>query len=184
METSKIKSFQPVVVVVEGKTDSAKLKKIYGQTIKVIETSGMGINQEIINQIKVLGFDHQIIVFTDPDTPGKKIREVINQALEGKVYHAFIEKKDIVKPGKIGIAEASDEAIMKALANLIVFDKDHQSLTWKEYLDYGFYQPSMRQRICAYYHFDQHLNNKTLFKWLNWMNINAQEIQQIWEESE
>jgi len=143
METSKIKGFQPVVVVVEGKTDSAKLKKIYGQTIKVIETSGMGINREIMSQIKLLGLDYQIIVFTDPDGPGKKIREVINQALEGKVYNAFIEKKDIVKPGKIGIAEASDEAIIKALANLIVFDKHHQSLSlsWKEYLDYGFYQP-------------------------------------------
>ncbi|MCL8212786.1 ribonuclease M5 [Mesoplasma whartonense] len=182
METSEIKGFQPAVVVVEGKTDSAKLKKIYGETIKVLETSGMGINREIINQIKTLGIDHQIIVFTDPDTPGKKIREIINQALEGEVYNAFIEKKDILKPGKIGIAEASDEAIIKAMGNLIIFDQ-HQSLTWKEYLDSGFFQPLIRKQICAYYHFDQ-LNNKTLFKWLNWMNLSAQEIQQILEESE
>ena len=60
-----------------------------------------------------------VIVFTDPDYPGRRIRAIIEEHVPG-VKHAFLSKeKTIAKNGKgLGIEHAKDEDIRSALENV------------------------------------------------------------------
>ena len=65
------------VVVVEGKTDSALLKELF--EVDTIETHGLAIDDQTMALIKEAAKSRGIIVLTDPDFPGKKIRDLIQK---------------------------------------------------------------------------------------------------------
>ncbi|UKS53684.1 Ribonuclease M5 [Mycoplasma feriruminatoris] len=168
------------IIIVEGKSDTDKLKKIYGNDLKTIQTKGLSLNKKTLEMIKELNNKTGVIIFTDPDGAGKKIRQTIIDYLDNKVLNAFISKDDINKNSKkIGIAEASDQAIKKALDNLISYDKNNNSLSWSDYVNNDFYLKENRIIICKYFNFDENISSKTLFKWLNWMNISINDIKKI-----
>lgn len=168
------------IIIVEGKTDSQKLKKIFGKNLITIETNGLGFDDKKINLIKELSKNNKIIIFTDPDGPGKKIRETLIQNLDTDVYNAFILKEDIDKNSKkIGIAEANEVAIKKALNNLITYNKNNDSISWSEYLNNDFYLKLNRKKIVKFYNLSEELSSKSLFKWLNWMNLKVNDIEKI-----
>ncbi|WFQ89784.1 ribonuclease M5 [Mycoplasma feriruminatoris] len=173
------------IIIVEGKSDTDKLKKIYGNDLKTIQTKGLSLNKKTLEMIKELNNKTGVIIFTDPDGAGKKIRQTIIDYLDNKVLNAFISKDDINKNSKkIGIAEASDQAIKKALDNLISYDKNNNSLSWSDYVNNDFYLKENRIIICKYFNFDENISSKTLFKWLNWMNISINDIKKIIGEYE
>ena len=60
-----------------------------------------------------------VIVFTDPDFPGRRIRAIIEERIPG-VKHAFLEKKlTIAKNGQgLGIEHAHDEHIRAAISSV------------------------------------------------------------------
>ena len=60
-----------------------------------------------------------IIVLTDPDFPGGKIRETITQRIPG-AKHAFLKKEDCQSPkgGSLGVEHASNKVIQNALENV------------------------------------------------------------------
>lgn len=168
------------IIIVEGKTDTQKLKKIYGEDLKTIETQGLSLNQKTLEFIKKANQETGVIIFTDPDGPGKKIREQIINFLEDKVANAFISKTDINSHSKkIGIAEANESAIIEALDKLIIFDQSQESLKWKDYLNNDFYLKDNRKRICQKYGWNEQISSKKLFKWLNWINLTAKDIEEI-----
>ena len=107
------------VIVVEGRDDTRRLKEVYPE-VETIETNGSAINQEVLDRIKVLQEQRGVIVFTDPDFPGNKIRQAVMQYVPD-CKHAHLQKGDaIAKNGRgLGVEHASDEAIKEALANLI-----------------------------------------------------------------
>lgn len=102
------------VIVVEGKDDTAKIK----QTLDAdtIETNGSAINHKIMEQIAHAKEKRGVIIFTDPDYPGQRIRQIIDQNIPG-CKHAFLSKQQAIAKGKkgIGIEHASPEAIKEAL---------------------------------------------------------------------
>ena len=53
---------------------------------------------------------------TDPDYPGKKIRNILASQIEN-CKHAFIPRDKANKDGDIGVENASKEAIIEALKN-------------------------------------------------------------------
>ncbi|WP_338983497.1 ribonuclease M5 [Spiroplasma endosymbiont of Othius punctulatus] len=159
-----------MIIVVEGKTDIEKLKSIYGNNINIISTNGLGINIQILNQLKELSKNNKIIIFTDPDGPGLKIREKISDYLDNKCFHAFVDKKNI-KGNKIGIAEAEKEDIKKALENLVEFTTTKQTITLEEYIDSEMYVKKNRIKICEKYGWPIDINSKRLFKWLNMYGV-------------
>lgn len=168
------------IIIVEGKSDSQKLKKIFGENLITIETKGLGFDNKKLNLIKELSKNNKIIIFTDPDGPGKKIREGLIEYLDTDIYNAFISKTDIDKNSKkIGIAEANETAIKKALKNLITYNKNNESISWNEYVDNDFYLKENRNKITSYYNLTDELSSKSLFKWINWMNLNIKDIEKI-----
>lgn len=98
------------IVVVEGKTDSQLLKELYD--VDTIETHGLAIDQKTLDLIKEASKTRGVIVLTDPDYPGLKIRNQVEQYVKN-CKHAFVDKKDAIGKKKLGIAEANKEAVKK-----------------------------------------------------------------------
>lgn len=102
------------VIVVEGRDDISAVKKAVDA--EMIAVGGFGINSKVIDKIREAQKRKGVIVFTDPDFAGEKIRKIITKRVEG-VKHARISQKDGTKDGDIGVENASPEVIMNALLN-------------------------------------------------------------------
>lgn len=102
------------VIVVEGRDDIAAVKKAV--QAEVIAVGGFGINKKVIDRIKEAQKRKGVIVFTDPDFAGEKIRGIISKRVKG-IKHAYIAQEDGIKDGDIGVENAKPEVIIKALQN-------------------------------------------------------------------
>ena len=83
--TEKIKIQE--VLVVEGKDDTANLRRFYD--VDTYETRGSAINDDDLERIEKLNDLRGVIVFTDPDYNGERIRKIIMNAIPN-VKHAFL----------------------------------------------------------------------------------------------
>lgn len=109
------------IIVVEGKSDTIALKRAAGAD--TIETNGSAIDELTLTRIRHAQETRGVIVFTDPDFPGRRIRAIIEECIPG-VKHAFLEKKlTIAKNGSgLGIEHARDEHIRAALSAVYTVD--------------------------------------------------------------
>lgn len=105
------------IVVVEGRDDTRRLQEVL--TVDTIETNGSAIDQTVLDQIKAAQATRGVIVLTDPDTPGQKIRQTILQAVPN-VKQAFLRQGQ-AQPEKhkssLGVEHASNKAILAALSH-------------------------------------------------------------------
>lgn len=110
----------PEVIVVEGKDDTANLRRFYD--VDTYETRGSAISDLDVERIQKLHQLRGVIVFTDPDYNGERIRKIIMQAVP-TAKHAFL-KRDEARPGSktkgrsLGVEHASFADLEKALAGL------------------------------------------------------------------
>ncbi|MBI0581133.1 ribonuclease M5 [Neobacillus cucumis] len=102
------------IIVVEGKDDTTAIKRAVDAD--TIETNGSAVNQATIEKVKRAQEKRGVIIFTDPDFPGEKIRKTIAEKVPG-CKHAFLPKEvAIAKNGKgVGVEHAHPEAIVEAL---------------------------------------------------------------------
>lgn len=109
------------IIVVEGKSDTVAIKRAIGAD--TIETNGSAIDDETLQRIQHAMEKRGVIIFTDPDYPGRRIRSIIEERVPG-VKHAFLDKKlAIAKNGQgVGIEHASDEDIREALSSVYSID--------------------------------------------------------------
>lgn len=121
------------VIVVEGKDDTKRIKMAVNAD--TIETRGSAISDETLDQIAELQEKRGVIVFTDPDYSGEKIRKTIREAVPG-VKHAFLKRKDAVPDhqGSLGVEHASPEVIREALKNLYTEVPDAPAMISRETL--------------------------------------------------
>ncbi|MEK4227890.1 ribonuclease M5 [Solibacillus sp. FSL H8-0538] len=110
------------IIVVEGKDDTTAIKRAVGAD--TIETNGSAISDETLRRIAHAQEKRGVIVFTDPDYPGRRIRAIIEERVPS-VKHAFLAKaKTIAKNGKgLGIEHASDADIREALKNVYTLNE-------------------------------------------------------------
>ena len=120
------------VIVVEGLHDKNRIESVYPNAHVVI-TNGSEISDDTIKMIQTLSKTNQIIIFTDPDSPGEKIRNQIALAIPS-AYHAFLRKKDsISKNGKkVGIEHASKECIIESLSNVYSNQQEEDTITLQD----------------------------------------------------
>lgn len=113
-------------VIVEGKYDKIKLSGIIDAPI--IQTDGFGIfkDKELQRLIRMLAEKRGLLVLTDSDSAGFKIRSFIGSTVDKKyIKNAYIpdifgkerRKTEPSKEGKLGVEGVSEEVIMQALAN-------------------------------------------------------------------
>ena len=161
------------VIVVEGKTDTAIIQKLFDAD--TIETHGLALTEETLDFIEEMNKTKGVILLTDPDYPGMKIRNMIMKRIP-HVKQAFVDKKDAIGKRKLGIAEAREEAIIQALENVVSFSQDTLSISWEEFISLDIIG-NKQKRLMIYDLF--HLgygNAKTLFKRLNMAGITKEDI--------
>lgn len=115
-------------IVVEGKFDKEQLKKITDAPI--ICTGGFSLYTEksIINSIRTMAKKTGVIVLTDSDSAGFRIRNYIKQCVgsQGVIKHAYIptiegkERRKQVggKEGLLGVEGMSEELLTQILQSV------------------------------------------------------------------
>lgn len=100
------------IIIVEGKDDISAVKRAVDA--ELIAVGGFGINKKVIDKIKEAQNRQGVIVMTDPDFAGEKIRKIISKRVKG-IKHAYISQEDGIKNGNIGVENALPETIINAL---------------------------------------------------------------------
>lgn len=100
------------VIVVEGRDDITAVKQAVDA--EVIAVGGFGINAKVIDRIRDAQRRKGVIVLTDPDFAGEKIRSIISKRVKG-IKHAYIAQEDGIKGDDIGVENATPEVIVEAL---------------------------------------------------------------------
>ncbi|GAX08808.1 ribonuclease M5 [Secundilactobacillus silagincola] len=106
------------VIVVEGKDDTKQIAKAV--KADTIETRGSAVPEETLDLIEEVAKKRGIIIFTDPDFSGEKIRKIVSEVVPN-AKHAFLPKAEGVPTkagGSLGVEHASAEAIREALAHV------------------------------------------------------------------
>ena len=171
-------------VVVEGKYDKIKLSGIIDAPI--IQTDGCGIfkDKELQKMIRTLAERQGIIVLTDSDSAGFKIRSFIGSTVDnGKIINAYIpdifgkerRKTEPSKEGKLGVEGVSEQVIMQALANAGVLcertEEPERPITKLDLYELGFTggenSSEKRAALLKYYDLPSRLTANSLVKVLN-----------------
>lgn len=100
------------VIVVEGRDDITAVKRAVDA--EMIAVGGFGINNKVIHKIREAQKRQGVIVLTDPDYAGEKIRKYISNRVKG-IKHAYISQEEGTKEDDIGVENACPEAIIRAL---------------------------------------------------------------------
>lgn len=106
------------VIVVEGKDDTKQIAKAVDAD--TYETNGSAISNDDLQHLQKLEKTRGLIVFTDPDFNGERIRKIISRNIPG-VKHAFIRRDQGVPSeahGSLGVEHASPTVIKQALATV------------------------------------------------------------------
>lgn len=103
------------VIVVEGRDDTVAVKRAV--EADTIETGGSAINETTLTKIALAQERRGVIIFTDPDHAGERIRKIVAARVPG-CKHAFLPEAEATKRGDIGVENATPEAIRTALARL------------------------------------------------------------------
>lgn len=100
------------VIVVEGRDDITVVKAAVDA--EVIATRGFGYNKKFIKNLQTIAEKRGIIILTDPDYMGEKIRKDIASRVSN-CKHAFLPQNLAIKGQDIGVENASSEAIREAI---------------------------------------------------------------------
>lgn len=167
------------LIVVEGKNDTNVLQSYFD--CDTFETGGDQVSEKTLETIRQLRKNRDIIIFTDPDTPGEHIRRLVNNAVPG-CKHAFIDKTKARTTKKVGVEHASKEDLWESLSHLVTFDVEKKSLDWQDFIDFGLTgNPNsafMRKVVCDAFHISP-CSAKTCFKRLNQMGITKEQIEEV-----
>ena len=166
------------VIVVEGTSDKNHLLTFIKADI--LTCNGSAIDGFSLSYLEELSKTRGVILLTDPDYPGTRIRNEISLKVP-LCKHAFIDKKKAVKRNKVGVAECEKEEIIKALKHLLtprtdvlkknlLIDSDLFSLNLM-----GENSQKNKEKICAFFHLG-HCNSKTLLKRLNLLGISKKQL--------
>lgn len=100
------------VIVVEGRDDYLAVKRAVDA--EIIITGGYALPKSAMDRIKLARERRGVIIFTDPDYMGERIRKTISSKVHG-CKHAYLPVECATKDGDIGIENACPEDIMDAL---------------------------------------------------------------------
>ena len=171
----------PHVIVVEGKMDKDLLETFLDADI--VTTNGSEVSRETIEYVKALSLTRTVVVLTDPDAPGKRIRDILNSEITG-LFNAFIPKEKAIKKHKVGVAESDRATIMEALNHLMLPESSAPSsnLSMNDLFELGLVgtedSSAKRKALENHLHVDQ-VNGKTLLKRLRALGLNRKDLEGV-----
>lgn len=112
-------------IVVEGKYDKIKLSSIFNAVIIVLDGFGIYKDKEKLALLRYYADTVGLVVLTDSDSAGFRIRGYLKGAVKGNVKHVYIpdvfgKEKRKEKPsaeGKLGVEGMQRNVIIKAFEN-------------------------------------------------------------------
>ncbi len=128
-------------IAVEGNYDKIKLSQIVDTTIVVLDGFMIYKDTAKQNMLKMLADKCGLIIFTDSDVAGFRIRTFLKNILAGKnVKHAYIpdikgkEKRKSApsKEGFLGVEGMDDEIIIKSLKEAVSVIDYNDCMTQKQ----------------------------------------------------
>ena len=142
-------------VIVEGRYDKIKLSSILDAVI--IETEGFGIfnNKEKQRLIRRLADTKGLLILTDSDSAGFKIRSFIKGIVPAEtIKHAYIpdifgkekRKTEASKEGKLGVEGVKKELILEALEKAGVFCEETEKTEKREITKLDLYEDGLSGR--------------------------------------
>ena len=173
-------------IIVEGRYDKIKLSSLVDALI--IETDGFGIfkDNEKKTLIKRLAEERGILILTDSDSAGFKIRNYLGGSLPGdKVFHAYIpdifgkekRKTEYSKEGKLGVEGVPSQVIINALERAgIEFELEGDKTETRQITNIDLYEYGLsgtddckgrKERLLSYLSLPTRLSTKSLVKVLN-----------------
>lgn len=173
------------VVIVEGKYDKIKLSSILDAVI--IETDGFGIFKDKEKQalIRKLAHTKGILILTDSDSAGFKIRSFIKGIVPSEqIINAYIpdifgkekRKTEASKEGKLGVEGVKPQIIMDALEKAGVFcqqveDKPKKEITkldlFEDGLTGGTDSNALRKKLLKHLNLPERMTTNALLQIMN-----------------
>ncbi len=108
-------NYKDCLFVVEGKTDIDFLSSFLDSNFYSV--NGSAVNENDVKYLKNVENSKKIIILTDPDFPGMKIRNYLNMN-NIKCYNAFVKKSLSIKHGKVGVAESTKDEVLRAINSI------------------------------------------------------------------
>lgn len=172
-------------VIVEGKYDKIKLSKVLDTVI--VETNGFSIfkDKEKQKMIRFLAEKRGIIIMTDSDSAGFKIRSFITGITDNRniknvyipdVYGKEKRKTEFSKEGKIGVEGIKPEIIIEALKKAgVIFSKNDLSggreITNTDFFEDGISgrenSSEIRKNLAKYLELPERISSSALLKIIN-----------------
>lgn len=176
------------VVVVEGKDDTIRLKQFF-PGIETIETNGSAVSDEVLSQIRELSKKREIIVFTDPDFNGERIRRIVTDAVPS-AKQAFITRKE-GEPSKsgnsLGVEHASKEALVAALKDLHEVKAVKNKISPEQYRSLGLSSGANSKKLREQVGIKLRIgygNSKTFYQRLNTFGVSYEDLVKAIKEVE
>ena len=168
------------IIVVEGKSDVSYLSNYFDAEFVI--TNGSDIPLSTIEYLKKASDSKKIVVLTDPDSPGKRIRQILDNEIPN-LKHCYINKEHAIKKNKVGVAECDIDEIKRALNNEFSNKKPLKNvITSLDLLDLGLEgdvnSKCLREKLSRKLTLG-HNNAKSLLKKLNSLQLNKEDIRKI-----
>lgn len=164
------------IIVVEGLHDKDAIDR--SVTADCLISGGSAVSESFLKQVERAQRERGVIIFTDPDYPGERIRKIVANRVPG-CKHAFLPKEEALVNGDVGIENASPESIRRALESVRTeWAGAEEEFEWSEIIAAGLVgQPDSAERR------DQlgrilrigHANAKTFWKRLNMLGVTRTE---------
>ncbi|HET7580820.1 MAG TPA: ribonuclease M5 [Bacillales bacterium] len=175
------------VIVVEGKSDTQAVQNAV--CADTLETNGSAINADTLERIRLAQEKRGVIILTDPDYPGKRIRNIINEHVPG-CKHAFIPRSEARsnRSESLGVEHASSEMIRKALENVREdMPAESEVISRSDLMDAGLIGGPMarerREKLGTLLHIG-YTNGKQLHKRLQMFQITREEFLEAYRRIE
>lgn len=164
------------IIVVEGAMDQAFLSNFLDA--EFVTTNGSEVSRETIDYLKEASKTRDIVVLTDPDSPGNRIRAIIAEAVP-TCLHAFVRKEKSIKGKKVGVAESSKDEVLRALSHLVPASYEGGTLVASDLYELGLMggegAEKRRENVAEALHLG-HGNAKTFLKRANALKLSKEDL--------
>ena len=166
------------IIVVEGKSDVAFLSTFLDAEFVI--TNGSEIPQKTIEYLQKSSGNRHIFVLTDPDSPGKRIRDILDSNIPN-LKHCFVAKEKSIKRNKVGVAESTKDEVLKALDSCVQTKKHYvPNVSTNDLVKLGLCgredSQLKREIVSEKFHLG-HCNAKTFLKRVNYSGLTIKDLE-------
>jgi ribonuclease M5 len=174
------------VIVVEGYHDKQAVDRAV--TADCLVSGGSAVSEAFLKQVERAMRERGVIIFTDPDYAGERIRKIVSQRVPG-CKHAFLPREEAqAADGDIGIENASPESIRQALSHVRTeWAGRREEISWEDMIQFalagGTDASARRERLGKKLNIG-YANAKTFWKRMNILGVTREELIAACEELE